>query len=41
MLPELAVGEWVYVENMGAYSKAGACDFNGFPKSISFYYTTI
>jgi ornithine decarboxylase len=41
LFPECYIGEWVYVENMGAYSKAGACDFNGFPKSISFYYTTI
>jgi ornithine decarboxylase len=41
LFPEYDIGDWVYIENMGAYTKAGACDFNGFPKSISFYYTTV
>lgn len=31
-LPELAVGEWVYVENFGAYTTAAASSFNGFSK---------
>ena len=30
MLPELAIGEWVYVENFGAYSCAASSSFNGF-----------
>jgi len=29
-LPDLAIGEWVYVENFGAYTKAAASTFNGF-----------
>jgi ornithine decarboxylase len=29
-LPELAVGEWIYVENFGAYTVAAASAFNGF-----------
>jgi ornithine decarboxylase len=30
MLPELVVGEWVYVENFGAYTTAASSSFNGF-----------
>jgi len=30
MLPELNIGDWLYVENMGAYSYAAASHFNGF-----------
>lgn len=30
MLPELAIGEWVYVENFGAYTAAASSSFNGF-----------
>ena len=41
LFPEYDIGDWLYIENMGAYTKAGACDFNGFLKSISFYYTTV
>jgi ornithine decarboxylase len=33
MLPELAMGDWVLFPHMGAYSIAGACDFNGFKVS--------
>lgn len=29
-LPELAIGEWVYVENFGAYTTAASSTFNGF-----------
>ena len=28
-LPELAVGDWLVFPKMGAYTLAGACDFNG------------
>jgi ornithine decarboxylase len=30
LLPELAIGEWCYVENFGAYTCAAASGFNGF-----------
>lgn len=30
MLPELAIGEWVYVEDFGAYTTAASSSFNGF-----------
>lgn len=30
MLPELAIGEWVYVDNFGAYTTASSSSFNGF-----------
>ncbi len=29
-LPELAIGEWCYIENFGAYTSAAASSFNGF-----------
>ncbi len=29
-LPELAIGEWCYIENFGAYTCAAASTFNGF-----------
>jgi len=37
MLPELAVGEWVYVENFGAYTSASSSGFNGFKTSVCKY----
>ena len=37
MLPELAIGEWVYVENFGAYTVAASSGFNGFRTSICKY----
>jgi ornithine decarboxylase len=37
MLPELAVGEWVYVENFGAYTVASSSNFNGFKTNIFKY----
>jgi ornithine decarboxylase len=30
-LPDLAMGELVYSENIGAYSVASSTSFNGFP----------
>jgi len=33
MLPELEIGDLLYVENIGAYSIASATNFNGFPKA--------
>jgi diaminopimelate decarboxylase len=37
MLPELAIGEWVYVENFGAYTSASSSGFNGFKTSVCKY----
>lgn len=36
-LPELAVGDWVYFENMGAYTLVSASEFNGMPRATRFY----
>ena len=32
-LPMLDIGDWLYFEEMGAYTNAIGTDFNGFPKS--------
>jgi ornithine decarboxylase len=32
-LPDLAIGELLYVKNTGAYTNASATNFNGFPKA--------
>jgi len=37
MLPELAIGEWVYVENFGAYTIAASSGFNGFRTTMCKY----
>jgi ornithine decarboxylase len=37
MLPELAIGEWVYVENFGAYTLASSSGFNGFRTTLCKY----
>ena len=39
-LPELAVGEWVVFEDMGAYTISISTAFNGFQKPNSFFYVT-
>jgi len=37
-LPELEVGDWLYFENMGAYTTAAASSFNGFKSHpLTFY----
>lgn len=36
-LPELSVGDWLYFENMGAYTLAAASTFNGIPKPRCYY----
>jgi ornithine decarboxylase len=38
LFPLSDINDWVYVKNMGAYTRAGACEFNGFPHSICYYY---
>lgn len=37
LLPELAIGEWVRVDNFGAYTIAAASTFNGFQQAKCFY----
>ena len=37
LLPELKIGEWLYFQNMGAYTMAAASCFNGFTPSERFY----
>lgn len=37
MLPELEIGDWVYVPDFGAYTNAAASSFNGF-KTQKIYY---
>ena len=37
-LPELNIGDWLYFENMGAYTGVAHSPFNGFPKPQSLYY---
>ncbi|RUS24726.1 pyridoxal-dependent decarboxylase [Jimgerdemannia flammicorona] len=39
-LPQLDVGDWVYFENMGAYTVCAASQFNGFRKSNIVYTNT-
>ena len=39
-LPLLEVGDWMYFENMGAYTLAAASTFNGFQKSRVLYTNT-
>jgi ornithine decarboxylase len=38
MLPDLNIGDYLFVENFGAYTISASCQFNGFelPKSISY-----
>lgn len=35
--PDTQVGEWIYFENMGAYTTAAASSFNGFAPPTAFY----
>jgi len=39
-MPEVAIGDWLVFENMGAYTIAGSCKFNGFPLSTKVYLHT-
>ncbi|KAK6188413.1 hypothetical protein SNE40_004590 [Patella caerulea] len=38
VLPEMHVGEWIYFEDMGAYTMCAASTFNGMPKPRCVYY---
>ena len=37
-LPKLKLGDWLYYEDMGAYSLSLTADFNGFPKPVTYYF---
>ncbi len=41
MLPEMAVGDWCFVENFGAYTRASSTSFNGFRPGQVYYIQTI
>lgn len=38
--PELNLGDYVYFDNMGAYTVSASSSFNGFQRPKSFYYVT-
>jgi ornithine decarboxylase len=39
-LPELFLGDWLYFEDMGAYTISAATKFNGFKRTQVIYTTT-
>ena len=41
LLPKLSVGDWMYFQNMGAYTMAAASSFNGFSPSSIFYVCSV
>lgn len=41
LLPKLKVGDWLYFQNMGAYTMAAASSFNGFSPSERFYVCSV
>jgi len=41
LLPKLRIGDWLYFNNMGAYTSAAASDFNGFTPSDKFYVCSV
>lgn len=41
LLPKLKIGDWLYFENMGAYTSAAASTFNGFVPSKKFYVCSV
>jgi hypothetical protein len=41
LLPRLNVGDWMYFQNMGAYTSAAASTFNGFPTTEKFYVCSV
>ena len=41
LLPKLTVGDWLYFNNMGAYTSAAASSFNGFDPSEKFYVCSV
>jgi hypothetical protein len=41
LLPKMNVGDWMYFQNMGAYTSAAASTFNGFPTTQKFYVCSV
>jgi len=41
LLPKMNVGDWMYFQNMGAYTSAAASTFNGFPTTEKFYVCSV
>jgi hypothetical protein len=41
LLPKLKVGDYMYFQNMGAYTMAAASSFNGFTPSEKFYVCSV
>lgn len=37
MLPKLTIGDWCFVENFGAYTRASSTNFNGFQSAEVYY----
>ncbi|KAL9189890.1 hypothetical protein ACHAXT_009565 [Thalassiosira profunda] len=41
LLPRMDVGDWMYFQNMGAYTSAAASEFNGFQVTETFYVCSV
>jgi len=41
LLPKMSIGDWMYFQNMGAYTSAAASTFNGFPTTDKFYVCSV
>lgn len=41
LLPKLNIGDWLYFNNMGAYTMAAASSFNGFAPTEKFYVCSV
>ncbi len=41
LLPKMSIGDWMYFQNMGAYTSAAASSFNGFPTTDKFYVCSV
>lgn len=41
LLPKLCIGDWLYFNNMGAYTMAAASSFNGFTPTEKFYVCSV
>ena len=40
IMPELAVGDWLYFDDMGAYTVSAFSSFNGFLRPKTYYYVS-
>jgi len=41
LLPKMEVSDWLYFQNMGAYTMAASSSFNGFAPSDKFYVCSV